>query len=119
LPTAPERDAIWDLYEARYGVSGPRPEDTDWTGAEIRQCCENADSLGISLIESAAYVVPVARAMGDTLTELRKSASDRYISAAQPGMYHYDEKSTARVAGQPGQPSKRVFRGREGDPRLN
>jgi hypothetical protein len=120
LPTAAERDAIWAIYERKYQVSGPRPEDTDWTGAEIRQCCEGADALGITLAESATYIVPVAKAMGDKLTDLRKSASDRYISAAQPGPYHYDENSTARpAAGQPGQPAKRVFRSRDGDPRMN
>jgi hypothetical protein len=118
LPTAEERDAIWVIYETKYGVSGQRPEDTDWTGAEIKQCCENADALGITLVESAAYVVPVARALGAKLTELRQSASDSYISAGAPGVYHYDEKSTAR-AGKPGQSAKRVFRSREGDPRMN
>lgn len=101
LPNQVERESIWKLYESRYRVNGERPPDHDWTGAEIEQCCEQADELGITLLESSGYVVPVARAMAERLEELRSEASGKYISASESGVYVYrpGETSTTRQTG--------------------
>ena len=44
-----EKDAIWQLYRNVFEVpaSQVRPDDTDWTGAEIRACCRLAALLEV------------------------------------------------------------------------
>lgn len=49
----------------------------------------------MSLIEAAAYVVPVAVANRETIERLRQLASDRYISAARPGLYRHENPAVA------------------------
>lgn len=93
LPSREERGLIWPIHEAKCGVSGPRPNDEGWTGAEIRQCCDIADRLGISLVEAAAYVVPIARSCAEQIETLRKSASGRFLSASEPGVYQYQQQA--------------------------
>src|SRR5262249_14816827 len=62
LPSVSERSVIWDQYRKQFGIaqSQSRPNDTDWTGAEIRSCCRLAALLDVSLVEAAHHVVPVA-----------------------------------------------------------
>jgi len=36
LPDAGDREAIWKLYLAKYGVAGERPQDDGWTGPRSR-----------------------------------------------------------------------------------
>jgi hypothetical protein len=102
LPTEDERAIIWDIYRKKYGLSAAQyadlPDDSGWTGAEIRQCARIADAFGCTLSEAAVNIVPVALSMGDDLTRLREGASGRYLSASQPGKYHYD-RSAAIASG--------------------
>lgn len=113
LPTATERKAIWALYEAKYALSkeqcAARPDDTDWTGAEIAQCAEMAWDYGITLKEASEYVVPVAQSAPEQIRRLRQAASGRFISASYPGVYHFDEKSTAHEE-PPAVPARRGMR---------
>jgi|GEM_PF-674214 len=37
-----------------------QPDDTNWTGAEIKSCCRFASLLDVPLIQTAQNVVPVA-----------------------------------------------------------
>src|SRR3954468_663939 len=41
LPGHKEKDAIWQMYQERFGLGldQPRPNDRDWTGAEIKSAC--------------------------------------------------------------------------------
>lgn len=94
LPTAEERADIWQLYTHRYGgahYNGPGGDqdvqDNDWTGAEIRQCCELAWRIQCPLVEAARYVVPVAKSAPDQLARLRNAAAGRFLSAQRPGVY--------------------------------
>ena len=90
LPDEDEREAIWDLYIKKYGLEGQKkPNDTDWTGAEIFECCRKADDQGLSLKEAGKFIVPIAVSMGDQLEELRQFASGRFLSASNPGLYQY------------------------------
>ena len=41
------------------------PDDTNWTGAEIRSCCRLASLLDVPLVQAAQNVVPVAVTAGD------------------------------------------------------
>lgn len=94
LPDAAEREAIWLIYQAKYlrlngsgWEPGDLPNDSGWTGAEIRQCCDIAWRLGCSLKDAANFIVPVARSAADAIARLREQASGRFLSASVPGVY--------------------------------
>jgi hypothetical protein len=74
-------------------LTGQRPEDDGWTGAEIKECCRKAWRLKLSLQESAAYIVPVSRSAADQIDALRRQASGRFLSASQPGVYSAESES--------------------------
>lgn len=89
LPTAEEREAIWKIHGAAFGVNVDkknRPNDSDWTGAEIRNCCELAWKHRKTLIQAADYVIPVARSEKATVDNLR-TAARQWLSASYPGPY--------------------------------
>ena len=89
LPTVAEKDTIWALYRQQFAVpaSQIRPEDTDWTGAEIRSCCRLAALLDVPLTQAARQVVPVAVTAAEQVERLRTWASGRCLGASQPGIY--------------------------------
>jgi hypothetical protein len=99
LPTAEERQQIWKIYETRYAVSGERPNDDGWTGAEIKECCRKAYRLQLSLMDAASYTVPVSRSAAEQIKNLRQSASGKFLSASAPGIYQWDENSVTPIAG--------------------
>jgi hypothetical protein len=96
LPTKDERAAIWEIYERKYfgapGKPEQRPFDLGWTGAEIEQCCDTADDLGMTLEEAAAFVVPIVKADPEGIKRLRDLAHDRFIDASRPGPYQKREE---------------------------
>jgi len=55
LPQPEEREAILDLYLSAFQISRsqPRPDDTHWTGAEIKACYRLSALLDVSLLEAA------------------------------------------------------------------
>jgi hypothetical protein len=89
LPGKNQREAIWDIYVGQYGLDAnqPKPDDTNWTGAEIKSCCRLASLLDVPLVQAAQNVVPVAVTAGDKIESLRQWASGRVLSADQPGIY--------------------------------
>ena len=90
LPDAEERAVIWDIYVDRYGLTERKyflPEDTGWTGAEIKGCCELAYRLDCSLSEASDYIVPVSRSAADSVEALRTQAQGRFLSASSSGLY--------------------------------
>jgi len=93
LPTAEEREQIWKLYLAKYGVSGDLPSAEGWTGAEIKQCCQSAYRLNISLAESARYIVPVCKSGADVIKQLRLQSSGKFLSATESGIYRFEESA--------------------------
>jgi hypothetical protein len=97
LPSAEEREKIWEIWAAKYKVVsklGTRPKDEDWTGAEIRSCCDIARRLNITFEAAGRYIVPVARSAADQIAKLREGASGRYISASEPGIYQVRKSFT-------------------------
>lgn len=106
LPDAEEREAIWAIYLQRYGLKEEgRPDDENWTGAEIENCCELAWSLNTNLRDAASYIVPIAKAAAGRVEKLRGDADGRFISASYQGVYlHPSTAPLASVpAGAPGQ----------------
>lgn len=94
LPDEPARQLIWELYLRKYNLSGDLPEDTDWSGDDIMNCCRNAHRMKISLQRAAQYIVPVGTSARDEIRQLRLQASRKYIDAAKPGPYVFDDKDT-------------------------
>lgn len=91
LPDTAERAVIWEIYLKKYALEGQRPDDRGWTGAEIASCCEIAWRLSCSIVEAAAYIVPVAIAAKEQIDRLRSQAAGRFISASAPGPYRMPE----------------------------
>ena len=69
LPGRDQKDAIWGIYQNSYGLDAKqaRPEDTNWTGAEIKSCCRLASLLDVPLVQAGQNVVPVAVTAGDKI----------------------------------------------------
>jgi hypothetical protein len=107
LPSAEEREAIWEIYIQRWNLTGDRPDDDGWTGAEIKECCRKAWRLKLSLRESAEYIVPVSRSAADQIEALRRQASGRFLSASQPGVFTPESRQAVVAAG------RRTFRDTE------
>ena len=89
LPAKAEREEIWRINLARYGLdpASERPADENWTGADIRNVCETADALECSLEEAKEFVVIVANTDPQSIDVLRRKADGKYLSANQPGIY--------------------------------
>jgi hypothetical protein len=77
------------LYLALYGLDGgqPKPDDDRWTGAEIRQCCEEAALQGIPIVEAARYVIPVAVSGAAENEAMRQQAAGKYLDACRGGTF--------------------------------
>jgi SpoVK/Ycf46/Vps4 family AAA+-type ATPase len=106
LPSREEKDAIWQLYRELYAIDPTQrqPDDTNWTGAEIKSCCRLAALLDVSLTEAAQNVVPVAVTSAESIDRLRTWASGRCLSASVFGIYQHtagDSKSRRRVNREP------------------
>jgi hypothetical protein len=99
LPGRDQKDAIWGIYQNFYGLDEKqaRPDDTNWTGAEIKSCCRLASLLDVPLVQAGQNVVPVAVTAGDKIEALRQWASGRCLSADRAGVYSRSEGGGARV----------------------
>ncbi len=96
LPTREEKNAIWNIYLDQFEIDQKQrmPDDTDWTGAEIKACCRLSALLDVPLIQSAQNVVPVAVTASESVDRLRTWASGRCLSAQQPGIYQLSGAKT-------------------------
>jgi SpoVK/Ycf46/Vps4 family AAA+-type ATPase len=101
LPSAAERELIWAIYEKKYGVSGRRPDDEGWTGAEIKECCRKAARLRMPLTDAAQYTVPISKSAAEQVKSLRQQASGKFISASNAGLYRFEETAPAPAAAGP------------------
>ena len=99
LPGRDQKDAIWGIYTKHHNLDAKqtRPDDTNWTGAEIKSCCRLASLLDVPLVQAAQNVVPVAVTAGDKIEGLRQWASGRCLSADRAGVYSRSEVGGARV----------------------
>jgi SpoVK/Ycf46/Vps4 family AAA+-type ATPase len=89
LPGDQQKRAIWKMYLELFGLEAdqPRPNDQDWTGAEIRSCCRLAALLDVPLAAAAQNVVPVAVTAAESINRLRDWASARCLNAEISGNY--------------------------------
>jgi SpoVK/Ycf46/Vps4 family AAA+-type ATPase len=98
LPSREEKDAIWKLYRQHYEIAPEQgqPDDSDWTGAEIKSCCRLAALLDLPLKQAGQNVVPVAVTSAESIARLRQWASGRCLSASHSGIYSAASESSAR-----------------------
>ena len=89
LPGEEQRRQIWEIYLEQFKLDKgqERPDDTNWTGAEIKSCCRLAALLDVPLIEAAQNVVPVAVTSAEQIENLRNWAEGRCLSADNLGIY--------------------------------
>ena len=89
LPGEEQRKQIWDIYLEQFNLdkAQQKPDDANWTGAEIKSCCRLASLLDISLIDAAQNVVPVSVTSAEQIENLRKWAEGRCLSADNAGLY--------------------------------
>lgn len=95
LPSAEERESIWQLNLKRFGLDpdAARPDDADWAGADIRDACQAAYRLRIPMAE--VDIIPIARRDPEMVQRLRKLAHNNWLSVSQPGPYRYREETQA------------------------
>lgn len=106
-PSSAERAKIWPIHLQRYGLKADadkRPDDRQWTGAEIQSACRLAALLDVPLVEAAKHVVPVAVTAAESVERLRAWAAGRCLDASRPGLY------TRGAAEPPPPPGRRVTR---------
>ncbi len=88
LPERAEKDSIWAIHMKRYGIADQvLPDDDQWTGAEIQNCCEKADNYGITLVAAAKMIVPVAKMQPKLIEARRREAHSAMLSAATGETY--------------------------------
>lgn len=92
LPNREEKDAIWSLYLELFEIDSDqnRPNDDQFTGAEIRSCCRLSALLDVPFIQAAQNVVPVAVTAAESVERLRSWASGRCLDASHPGIYQHE-----------------------------
>ena len=95
LPSAQQRQKIWDIYMPLFDLDPdqPRPQDDNYTGAEIRACCRLANLLDLPLTAAAQNVVPVASTAAESVERLRTWASGRCLDADHGGLYRHTRQS--------------------------
>jgi hypothetical protein len=108
LPSSAEKDGIWSLYRQQFSIptSQARPDDTDWTGAEIKSCCRLAALLDVTLTQAARHVVPVAITAAEAVERLRTWASSRCLNAAASGIYSRNGEPTLKSSRRVQRPSQ-------------
>ena len=107
LPNIAEREAIWTLYRSHFRIpeNQQRPDDTSWTGAEIRACCRLATLLDVPLTQAARNVVPVAVTAAESVEKLRSWASGRCLCATTAGVYSRNGAPAPKAARRVQRPS--------------
>jgi len=98
LPGREQKDAIWNIYLELFEIDHDQrlPDDTNWTGAEIKACCRLSALLDVPLVQAAQNVVPIALTASESVDRLRSWASGRCLSADQPGIYQHKSSSKKR-----------------------
>jgi hypothetical protein len=88
-PSETERKAIWPIYRERYHIDpkDAQPNDIGWTGAEIKDCCEKAYDLKLTLKQAAQYIIPTTVSSQGVISKLKAASSGRYLSASKSGYY--------------------------------
>ena len=104
LPEPNERASIWDIWLRYYSIGTDvlRPNDTDWTGADIKECCNKAKLLDISLQDASNLLVPIAISNKENIDSLRQWADNKVLSSTYSGVYRVGGQDASRAVHLPG-----------------
>jgi hypothetical protein len=96
VPSEDEKKAIWNIQINRHGLTAPKefPSTPGWSGRDIKQACEKAQALGISLKEAAEWVIPLVTTEKERVDQMRFNAHNKYLSASVPGPYQWNEAAS-------------------------
>jgi hypothetical protein len=96
LPDSSEREELWRLHMGDYGIpesdfTPDFPDDSGWTGAEIRNACWLAHRLDITLVDAASEIVPIVKADPGSVERRRRRAHNTFKSAHRAGIYRMEQ----------------------------
>ena len=108
VPDHEERATIWEINLKRFGHTADRSQikfktldEPDLTGADIRNICEMAHKLSMTLEEARQFIVPMKTQNPQAIADAREIATNRFISASHGGVYQKPgPKKTKRNARQ-------------------
>jgi hypothetical protein len=96
--------ALWKLYGKKFNVKTTGVNfDEGWTGSDVKNCCQTADRLSISVKEASRFICPVAKSSPEVIRKLRRLSHNRFLDAAKGGTYKdtsapsTDDNSTAVI----------------------
>lgn len=90
FPSATEREQIFKIWCAKNEIEGDGWKEidaTDWTGREIKNCCNMVADYGLTFADAARKVVPVSKSGRENVARLRQDAAGRYLSAETGEVY--------------------------------
>lgn len=99
LPDEAEKVKIWQIQMAHWKVGGQLPDDTGYSGADIRNVCELAHMLKCSLVDAATFTICVSQSKPEVIEHFRETAHGRYLSASYKGMYSRPDDRKLETAG--------------------
>ena len=80
--------ALWKLNGKKFGVKTTGVNfDEGWTGSDVKNCCQMADRLSISVKEASRFICPVAKSSPEVIHKLRRLSHNRFLDAAKGGTY--------------------------------
>lgn len=102
LPTEEERTGIWAIHKTTYErASDSSDQDIDamgWVGRDIRNCCEAAWDMDVTVREASQFINPVGRSCPRDIEHRQNQADGKYLDASRPGVYRrrIDRESAIR-----------------------
>jgi hypothetical protein len=99
-PDADELAGIMRLKLAAYNLDAKQqhPDMTGWTGRDVKNCAIKAARMNTTVAESGEYIIPLMTSQKEAMDALRRSASDRFLSASKPGVYKYTEPAVKHTS---------------------
>jgi len=89
IPKPAQRDLIWDICRKRYQIEDQTiPPCEGWTGAEIEACCDEADGMGVSLVEAAKVIIPTTVKNPNAVKAVQEYAHNLAIDAETGSIYY-------------------------------
>lgn len=100
LPSEEELAQLWAVNMRLYGLGKQAlPECREWTGRDVRNCCELSWELGVPLTSASQAIVPQAVGSREKLKAMRMEAHGVLIDARKPGRYQMPEAIEPIVGG--------------------
>lgn len=96
LPTKDEVVSLFEFYLKRRELDSMLPEVAQldlagWVPRDVEWCVEKAWDLNLTLGQAAQRVVAYGKANARDVQSIQQQAHGRYLSAAKPGAYQFDE----------------------------